>query len=261
MGGQEKKKNVILNDITSLMELYRAAIKTTDGEYVDGNLEDGKYLKVAVLGDSIFAPILNDIQKNLLNRECQIALIDFAYPGKRAEDGKAAIEDVISKQPDVVVVELGGNDGNPKIIEESLIGIIQSLHQAKIRVALIGVQSIDVPHLKEILVAQYGREEAAQMTMDFDAVFTRLKTGQHTPDYYYPSLFRGLSYPQHFADLLHPNKGGQSILVDNITAFIQEIALKENARKSGEAIVLPQTDLNYVPPQKPDSLNIPFFFP
>ena len=168
---------------------------------------------VAFLGDSIGAglhlaehqafPAI--AQRQLFERGVPFRLVNASESGRTSSGGLSALPWVLRSEPDVLVVELGGNDGlrgiPPELTESNLQTIIERARAAGSRVLLLGVR----------LPTNYG--PAAE---EFDAIYPRLAEANGVA--FRPFFMEGVgAVPElNLPDGLHPTAEGHVKLADNI---------------------------------------------
>lgn len=141
----------------------------------------------------------------------EFEVINAGVSGETAEEGFSRIEeDVLSKKPDLVIVEFGTNEafrGYP--VEEALQNIekiVQKIHSQDIHVIIVGVH---FGHFQENL------DEGLR------AIAAKYKTGLVLD-----ALQGILDNPSLKSDAYHPNAQGYQILADRILPEVDKI-LKE----------------------------------
>jgi len=107
---------------------------------------------VVFLGDSISAGLHLSasqafpavVQRELFDAGVPFRLVNAGVSGDTSAGGLRRIDWILQQQPDVVVVELGGNDGlrgqPPEAVEENLRGIVDRCREAGAEVLLLGVR-------------------------------------------------------------------------------------------------------------------------
>lgn len=123
-----------------------------------------------VLGDSISAGYGLDVQKgwvNLLQKSLgtQHKVINASISGNTSADGLARLPLLLQQHsPDIVIVELGGNDGLRGYpltgMQQNLSKIIQASQQAGAKVVLMGMQ----------IPPNYGKRYTEQFENSFPAL-------------------------------------------------------------------------------------------
>lgn len=181
---------------------------------------------VLVLGDSLSAEYglvrgsgwVALLEKRLKNDKIDAAIINASVSGETTSGGKSRLPALLDQyRPDVVVLELGANDGLRglpiKSAEENLRDMIDVSHKAKARILLVGMQ----------IPPNYGRD----YTQKFSAVYKTLAKEEKLS--LVPFLLEGVaSKPELFqADRLHPLADAQPIILDNIWPYLKTLLLKK----------------------------------
>lgn len=116
-------------------------------------------------------------------------------------------------KPDVVIVELGGNDGLrgqlPAQLKQNLASMIEASQQAGAKVLLLGMQ----------LPPNYG----ARYTQAFAAVYGELANEKKVA--LVPFLLEGVGGKPELmqADRIHPAAGAQGLLLDNVWPVLKPL--------------------------------------
>jgi acyl-CoA thioesterase-1 len=181
---------------------------------------------VAFLGDSIGAglhlaehqafPAL--LQARLVESGLPFRLVNSCESGRTTSGGVTALDWVLRAKPDVVVIELGGNDGLRGIaleeVEGNLRRMIEGARDFGARVILLGVR----------LPPNYGDYGAG-----FEALYSGLAeaSGKDELDFV-PYFMRGVgAVPEmNLVDGLHPSARGHERLADNVEPALREVLLR-----------------------------------
>jgi acyl-CoA thioesterase-1 len=180
---------------------------------------------VVFLGDSLAAGLhlARDeafpavLQRRLAESGHAFHLINAGVSGSTTAGGVARVDWVLQQKPDVVVIELGANDGFRGIplatIEENLRKIIASVRGAGARPLLLGIR----------LPPNYGAEYAG----GFDALFQRV--GDDTSVPVVPYFMEGVAgVPDlNLPDGIHPTPEGHRRLADNLESALAEVLSAE----------------------------------
>lgn len=175
-------------------------------------------VKIAVLGDSLAAGygVKPDqafparLQAALQRRARNVTILNHGVSGDTTAGGVERIDWMLADKPDIVLVELGGNDAlrgsDPAGTERNLDAIITKLKDAGVTVWLAGM----------LAPRNYGPEYAAQ----FDGLYKRLADKHSVP--LYPFFLDGVAQDPALnqADGIHPNPKGVDIVVERILPFI-----------------------------------------
>ena len=177
---------------------------------------------VVTFGDSLFAgyqldagdgmaPVLEaELRESLPNAR----VFNAAVSGDTTAGGKARIAfvlDGLPKKPDLVIVELGGNDMlrglPPAETEANLTAILEELQRREIPAMLAGM--LAAPNLG----AEYGKE--------FNAIYPRLSKTFGVP--LYPFVMQGVvGRPDlMLSDGIHPNAQGVKVMADGLAPVVK----------------------------------------
>lgn len=173
---------------------------------------------IVAFGDSLTAGFgLDDgdafparLEAALRARGIGATVINAGVSGETTAGGRARLDWTLPEKVDLVIVELGANDGlrgiDPADTEANLDWILTTLRMREIPVLLTGM--LAPPNL--------GREYAAA----FDPVFPRLATRHQVT--FYPFFLEGVAAEAALnqADGLHPNAAGVARIVSRITPFV-----------------------------------------
>jgi len=175
---------------------------------------------VVFLGDSIGAGLhLAEheafpavLQAQLAAEGMPFQLINASESGRTTAGGVTALKWVLHRKPDVVVIELGGNDGLRGValpdVEKNLRSMIADAREAGAKVLLLGV----------LLPRNYG-----EYGLEFDAIYTRL--AQELDVAYVPYFMRdvGAVPEMNLPDGLHPTAKGHVKLADNVSDGLRDV--------------------------------------
>ena len=170
---------------------------------------------VLVVGDSISAAFGLDtrlgwvslLEQRLREQGYDDKVVNASISGDTSAGGLARLPALlVEHKPDVVIVELGGNDGLrgqlPAQLKQNLAGMIDASQQAGAKVLLLGMQ----------LPPNYG----ARYTQAFAAVYAEL--GKEKNVALVPFFLEGVGGKTELmqADRIHPAVGAQGLLLDNV---------------------------------------------
>ena len=194
---------------------------------IDSKANQNTQIKILVLGDSLTAGYGLDkngsfpavLEKHLRAAGWDTTITNGGVSGDTSAGGKNRLKWALTKKPDVVIVELGANDGlrglNPNNTKENLAAILRELRQRKISVLLAGM--LAPPNLGKT----YGRE--------FEKIYLDLANQFNVPFYKFfldgvagnPELNQG--------DGIHPNRKGVNVIVKRISPSV--ISVLKNLSK------------------------------
>jgi acyl-CoA thioesterase-1 len=168
-----------------------------------------------VLGDSISAGFGLDttkgwvalLQHRLKEQGYPDQVVNASVTGDTSANGRARLEPLLSaNKPELVIVELGGNDGlrgqPPAQLQQNLTWIVQRAKESGARVLVLGVP----------LPPNYG----AAYINAFGRAFQQVASEQQVP--LVPSLLEGVGgVPELMqADGIHPGAQAQARLLENV---------------------------------------------
>jgi acyl-CoA thioesterase-1 len=175
-------------------------------------------VKLAILGDSLAAgyglapaqAFPTRLQAALKDKGRNVTVINHGVSGDTTAGGVERIDWMLGDKPDIVLVELGGNDAlralDPAATERNLDAIVKKLKDAGVTVWLAGM----------LAPRNFGPEYAKQ----FDGLYQRLADKHGVPLYAFfldgvaqdPALNQG--------DGIHPNPKGVDVIVERILPFV-----------------------------------------
>ena len=176
---------------------------------------------VVFLGDSISAGLHLSVdqafpavlQRDFAREGRPFRVVNAGVSGDTSAGGLRRVDWILKQKPDVLVVELGGNDGlrgqDVKGIEENLRQIVQRAKDAGARVLLLGMR----------MPSSYGM----QYSEDFAAIYPRLarELGVAFVPYFMEKV--GGVPELTLEDGLHPTAKGHAILATNIAPKLREV--------------------------------------
>ena len=188
---------------------------------IDSKANQNTQIKILVLGDSLTAGYGLDkngsfpavLEKYLRASGWDTTIANGGVSGDTSAGGKNRLKWALTKNPDVVIIELGANDGlrglNPNNTKENLAAILRELRQRKISVLLAGM--LAPPNFGKT----YGQE--------FKKIYLDLAREFNVPLYKFfldgvagkPALNQ--------SDGIHPNKKGVVVIVERILPRVVSI--------------------------------------
>ena len=167
------------------------------------------------------------LQRRLDGLGYQYRVINAGASGDTSAGGLRRVPWVLKSKPEVVILELGANDGLRGLSLEqttyNLSQIIQQLQQADVTVVLAGMK----------LPPNYGQD----YTSGFESIYPALAKQYHLP--LIPFFLEGVaaSWDLNQADGIHPTKEGYKIVVEHVLKvlrpLIREASRKPTTRKGG----------------------------
>ena len=181
--------------------------------------------KVAFLGDSVSAglqlaadqafPAL--LARRLRARGQPIELLNAGVSGDTTAGGLRRADWILKQRPDIVVVELGANDGLRGValqsIERNLRGIVEKVRAAGATPLLLGMR----------LPPSYG----AEYTERFAAIYPRI--ARELDVAFVPFFMEGVAgvTAMNLEDGIHPTAEGHARLADNVEPALRELVGSE----------------------------------
>ena len=176
---------------------------------------------VLVFGDSLSAGYGIDVdqswtallQSRLNDEGYEHRVINASISGETTEGGKTRIGAALDNfEPDLVILELGGNDGlrgfPPQVMKDNLQTIIETTRASGASVVLLGIR----------IPTNYG----PRYTQAFEGVFRELATELAVP--WIEFFMEGVALNEALMqdDGIHPNAEAQPILLDNAWPIIRD---------------------------------------
>lgn len=176
---------------------------------------------IMILGDSLSAGYgLNPQQgwvallQQRLNQQFpkQHQVVNASVSGETTSGALARLPKLLqTHKPDVVVIELGGNDGlrgqPPQMIQKNLAQLIQQSQKSQAKVVLLGMK----------IPPNYGAAYSQAFEKNYQTLSQQYKVKLH------PFFMNGIAGNKNLMqkDLIHPNTVAQKILLDNAYPLIQ----------------------------------------
>ena len=181
---------------------------------------------VVFLGDSLTAGLGLDedqaypalVGRELARRGLPVRVVNAGVSGDTSAGGLARLDWLLAQHPDLLVVELGANDG---LRGQPLTGIEANLRAIVERARAAGVGRIVLAGMK--IPPNYGPEYAA----GFDAIFPRVASGEKVT--LIPFLLEGVAGRPELnqPDGLHPNAAGDALVartvVDALAPLVERL--------------------------------------
>lgn len=176
--------------------------------------------KILIMGDSLSAGYGIDIQQgwvSLLQKKLAennaVEIINASVSGETSSGGKARLPALLNEhKPDIVILELGGNDGlrgQPlKLLENNLQTMIDASKNSGAEVILAGMQ----------IPPNYG----PRYSTEFKALYEKL--AEKNQSGLIPFLLEGIGGKAELMqrDGIHPTAEAQQIIVENALPEIQK---------------------------------------
>ncbi|MBA1233755.1 arylesterase [Stutzerimonas nitrititolerans] len=175
-----------------------------------------------VVGDSISAAFgletsqgwVHLLQQRLNDGEHDYRVVNASISGDTSAGGLARLPALLSEhEPDIVIIELGGNDGlrgqPPAQLKRNLAAMAEQAQQAGAKVLLLGMRM--PPNLGQ------------RYTSAFADAFDSLAAEKDLP--YVPFLLEGIGGVQGMmqADRVHPTAQAQELMLDNVWPVLEPL--------------------------------------
>ena len=154
------------------------------------------------------------LQQRLQQRNPEYNVVNASITGDTTQGGLARLPAAIMRvNPDIVILELGGNDGlrgfRLQVTRQNLENMIQISQQANAKVLLLGVQ----------LPANYGR----QFREKFQQIFIDLAEGENIASV--PFFLKGVAETRELMqpDGIHPSAEAQPVILDNVWPALEPL--------------------------------------
>ncbi|MEE4361365.1 MAG: arylesterase [Pseudomonadales bacterium] len=190
---------------------------------------------ILVLGDSISAAYgiepeqgwVKLLEKRLAERSATVRVVNASVSGETTGGGLARLPDALSRnRPDVVIIELGGNDGLRGYpiarIRSNLATMVTLAQDSGARVLLVGMQI--PPNYGARYTEAFHGTFAEIAERDAVALVPFLLDGVATD----PALMQG--------DGIHPTAEAQPALLDNLWPALQTLLPTLHADARGEPV-------------------------
>ncbi len=147
------------------------------------------------------------MQERCQQKKLPVQFFNASISGETTIGGKTRLPALLAKhKPDIVIIELGGNDGLRGLplseTEANFKAMITAAQQTRAKVLLLGMR----------LPPNFGRTYTEQFFKLYASLAEQQKTAL------VPFFMQGIAEnPQLFqADRIHPNETAQAILLDNV---------------------------------------------
>lgn len=185
---------------------------------------------VLVFGDSLSAGYGIDIdqswpallQSRLASQGYEYRVINASISGETTEGGKTRIGPALERfHPDLVILELGGNDGlrgfPPEVMKDNLKTIVETTKASGATVVILGIR----------IPTNYG----PRYTQAFENVYRDLS--EQLGVLWIEFLMDGVASNEALMqdDGIHPNADAQLILLDNAWPIIRQALTDHNNKK------------------------------
>lgn len=162
------------------------------------------------------------LQTRLADQGFPHRVVNGSVSGETSAGGRSRLTAALARhEPEIVILELGANDGlrglRPALLADNLEAMIAAARTAGARVLLVGMQ----------MPPNYG----PAYTRGFAQTFAAVAEGQKVA--LVPFLLEGFAdEPEHFqADGIHPNAGAQVRMLDTVWAGLQPLLGERRAAR------------------------------
>ena len=188
--------------------------------FIPGILSAEEPPVLLILGDSLSAGYGMDREHswvNLLDIRLEeggysYRILNSSISGDTTQGGLSRIARLLDRyQPEIVIIELGANDGlrgiNPDITRANLTTMIQQSQEAGARVLLTGIRL--PPNYGPVYLEQF-ESMYSDLANEFDTLLV-------------PFFMDGVAIRVDLlqADNIHPNEKGQPVLLDNVWVVLE----------------------------------------
>jgi acyl-CoA thioesterase-1 len=175
--------------------------------------------RLLVLGDSLTAgyglaageTFPEQLERALQQAGHNVTVINAGVSGDTTAGGLARLDWALRDDPQLVIVELGGNDAlrglPPEETFDNLDAILERLDTSGISIILTGMQA--------------PRNLGVDYTTDFDQIYPRLASKYKVS--FYPFFLDGVALDPALnqADGIHPNSAGVAVIVDRMLPVLE----------------------------------------
>jgi len=175
--------------------------------------------RLLILGDSLAAgygliaaeafPV--QLEKALQQLGHNVLVINAGVSGDTSAGGLARLEWSLADTPDLVIVELGGNDAlrglPPEVTFANLDTILERLKAAGVHIVLAGMKA--------------PKNLGEDFTAAFDKIYPQLASKHNVS--FYPFFLEGVALDPELnqADGIHPNAAGVGVIVERILPVVE----------------------------------------
>ena len=175
---------------------------------------------ILFLGDSLSEGIGLDeeqsfprlVERNLKAKKHDVVITNGGVSGSTSASGLTRLKWHLKKPTDILVLELGANDGLRGLkLEETkknLIAIIKMAQEKKVKVLLLGL----------LMPPNYGKK----YTEEFEAMYRNIAKTQKVP--LHPFILKDVAgrADLNLPDGVHPNAKGQEMVAKTVTEFVEK---------------------------------------
>lgn len=197
------KKKILL--IFVLLSLNAATFASTHILFLGDSLSEG----IGLDEEQSFPRL---VEKKLNEKKYDVIVTNGGVSGATSASGLARLKWHLKKTTNVLVLELGANDGLRGLkLEETkknLIAIIKMAKDKKIKVLLLGL----------LMPPNYGKK----YTDEFEAMYKNIAKKENIP--LHPFILKDVAGRAEFnmPDGVHPNAKGQEMVAKTVTEFLEK---------------------------------------
>ncbi len=177
---------------------------------------------ILVLGDSLSASFginqsngwVSQLEQKLIQNDYHYNVVNASISGETTQGGLQRLPKLLTKyQPQIVIIELGGNDGlrglSIDLIKTNLQTMISKTLKSSVDILLIGIR----------LPPNYGQF----YTDSFSQMYVDLAQSNNIP--VVPFLLAGIATNKNLmqVDGIHPKEEAQSLMLDNVWKYLQPL--------------------------------------
>ncbi len=188
---------------------------------------------IVALGDSLTAgygveldasyPAL--LEKKLEAKGYSFRLVNAGVSGETSSGTLSRLNWILSQKPDIVILEIGANDGlrgiDTSLVESNIDTILQRLQDNNVVTVLVGMKMV--------------RNLGDQYTREFDSIYPKL-AGKHKV-LFMPFFLEDVASVAslNIGDGIHPNERGYEIITENLFPYVVRAIelLREHGVKNG----------------------------
>lgn len=175
---------------------------------------------ILFLGDSLSEGIGLDeeqsfprlVERNLKAKKHDVIVTNGGVSGSTSASGLTRLKWHLKKPTDVLVLELGANDGlrGLKLTEtkKNLEAIIKMAKEQKVKVLLLGL----------LMPPNYGKK----YTAEFEDMYKKIASTEKVP--FHPFILKDVAGKAEYnmPDGVHPNAKGQELVAKTVTEFVEK---------------------------------------
>lgn len=152
------------------------------------------------------------VERNLKSKKFNVAVTNGGVSGSTSASGVTRLKWHLKKKIDVLVLELGANDGLRGLkleeTQKNLIEIIKHAKEKKVKVLLLGL----------LMPPNYGKKYVD----DFEKMYSTIAKSEKVP--FLPFVLNDVAGKSelNLPDGIHPNAKGHEIVAKSVTDFVEK---------------------------------------